>query len=195
MSERIEQIISNIEQSFNKLNTSVEQLQKAENVASTSVATTNTLITEFKSSIQSIEKLIKTDFAIEYNKLADLNNKLLEKINKIDFDNKFQTVEQRIIDKNFDAKFNEVKTQIEQKNFDDKFSNLNFAITKINFDNKFQSVEQKITDNNFDPKFQSIQDNFETLAKENRKLKNLIYIVFVFILISALATILLPKII
>src|SRR5690554_2112028 len=158
MEDKIEKIVSNIEQSFNKLNTSVEQLQKAENVASSSVATTSTLIIEFKSSIQSIEKLVKTDFANEYNKLADLNNKLLEKINGIDFDNKFQTLEQKIIDKNFDnkfqsveqkitdknfdTKFNEVKTQIEQKNFDNNFSDLNTAITKINFDNKFQSVEQ-----------------------------------------------------
>ncbi len=177
MEDKIEKIVSNIEQSFNKLNTSVEQLQKAENVASSSVATTSTLIIEFKSSIQSIEKLVKTDFANEYNKLADLNNKLLEKINGIDFDNKFQTLEQKIIDKNFDTKFNEVKTQIEQKNFDNNFSDLNTAITKINFDNKFQSVEQKITDKNFDPKFQSIQNNFDKLAKRIENLKTL-YILF-----------------
>jgi isopentenyl diphosphate isomerase/L-lactate dehydrogenase-like FMN-dependent dehydrogenase len=92
MEEKIEKIVKTIEESFNKLNTSVEQLQKAENIASSSVATTSTLIIEFKSSIQSIEKLVKTDFANEYNKLADLNNKLLEKINGIDFDNKFQTL-------------------------------------------------------------------------------------------------------
>lgn len=128
MDEKIEQIINNIEDSFNKLNTSVEQLQKAENIASSSVDTTNTLIAEFKSSIQSIEKLVKVDFANEYNKLADLNNNLLAKINKIDFDNKFQSVEQTIKDKNFDTKF-----------FD-----LNTAVTNINFDNKFQSVEEKL---------------------------------------------------
>jgi hypothetical protein len=179
MSERIEQIITNIEESFNKLNTSVEQLQKAENIASSSVLTTSKLITDFESSIKSIEKLVKVDFANEYNKLADLNNKLLGEINKINFDNKFQSIENKIVDKNFDNKFSELTTVISNKNFD----------------NKFQSVEQKIIDKNFDTKFQSIEGKFDTLTKEYRQLKNLIYIVFALILISAIATIFLPKII
>jgi hypothetical protein len=173
MSERIEQIITNIEQSFNILKTSVEQLQKAENVASSSVATTSTLITEFKTSIESIETLVKVDFANEYNKLADLNNILFEKINKIDFDNKFQSVEHKIEDKNFNTKFSE----------------LNTAVENINFDNKFQSVEQKIKDKNFDSKFQSIQDKFDTQSKENRQLKKLIYIAFALIIVCAIVTI------
>jgi len=131
MSEKIEQIITNIEQSFNKLNTSVEQLQKAENVASSSVVTTNTLITEFKSSIESIKQLVKVDFANEYNKLAVLNNNLLEKINKIDFDNKFQSVEQKIIEKNFDENFQAIQDK------------LNILITK----NESLKKEQKINKN------------------------------------------------
>jgi hypothetical protein len=259
MEDRIEKIITNIEQSFNNLNTSVEQLQKAEIVATSSVATTSKLITEFKSSIESIEKLIKVDFAYEYNKLADLNNNLLEKINKIDFDNKFQSVENKIVDKNFDTKFNELNTavaninfdskfqsvekRIVDKNFDNKFSELNTAVANINFDSKFQSVEkrivdknfdnkfsevtkaisnknfnlnfqsieekirdknfdkkfqsieQKIIDKNFDSKFQSIQDKFDTQSKENKQLKKLIYIAFALIIVCAIVTIFLPKII
>lgn len=195
MSERIEQIIINIEQSFNTLKTSVEQLQKAENVASSSVATTSTLITEFKSSIEVIEKLVKNDFANEYNKVVKINKDLIARIDKIDFDKKFNDTNKKIDDKNFDNKFSELATLISNKNFNINFQSIEEKITDKNFDNKFKSVEQKILDKNFDPKFQSIQDNFETLAKENRQLKNLIYIVFAFILISAIATIFLPKII
>ena len=253
MEEKIENIVKTIEESFNKLNTSVEQLQKAENIASSSVVTTSTLITEFESSIKTIEKLVKVDFANEYNKVVKINKDLIARIDKIDFDKKFNDTNKKIDDKNFDedfksifdfvsanneildslqlavipdgftnvitaianknfdTKFDAVKTQITNKNFDNKFSeltkvisnknfNINFQsieekIRDKNFDNKFKSVEQKILEKNFDPKFQLIQDNFETLAKENRQLKNLIYIVFALILISAISTIFLPKII
>ena len=183
MEEKIETIIRTIEESFNKLNTSVEQLQKAENIASSSVVTTSTLITEFESSIKTIEKLVKVDFANEYNKLADLNNKLLEKINKVDFNNKFQSVEQKIVDKNFDSNFSElnrvvaninfdnkfqsVEQKIVDKNYDKNFSELKTVVRNINFDNKFQSVEQKILDKNFDNSFSELNTavkniNFDT---------------------------------
>jgi succinate dehydrogenase flavin-adding protein (antitoxin of CptAB toxin-antitoxin module) len=170
MEDRIEQIITNIEQSFNNLKTSVEQLQKAENIASISVATTSTLINEFNTSIKSIEKLVKIDFANEYNKLADLNNNLLVKINKFDFDNKFQSVENKILDKNFDTKFSELTTAISNKNFNLNFQSMEEKIRDKNFDNKFQSVEQKITEKNFDSKFQSIQNILIENHKESKQL-------------------------
>lgn len=205
MSEKIEQIISNIEESFNKLNTSVEQLQKAENIASSSAVTTSTLITEFESSIKTIEKLVKVDFANEYNKVVKINKDLIARIDKIDFDKKFNDTNKKIDDKNFDEDFksifdfvsanNEILDSFQLAVIPDGFTNVITAIANKNFDNKFKSVEQKILDKNFDPKFQSIQDNFETLAKDNRQLKNLIYIVIAFILISAIAAIFLPKII
>ena len=193
MENKIEQLIYNIEESFNKLNTSVEQLQKAENIASKSVDTTSSLITEFQSSIQSIEQLVKVDFANEYNKLLDTNNELLDKLGKIDFDTKFcdvntaikeinfdgkfQSVEQKIIDINFDDKFQSVEQRIIDKNFDIKFSELNTAVKEINFDDKFQSVEQKISDQ----------------MKEVSQLKTLIYIVIILIVLSSLAVLILTK--
>lgn len=193
MSERIEKIIENIEESFNKLNTSVEQLQKAENIASKSVDTTSSLITEFQSSIQSIEQLVKVDFANEYNKLLDTNNELLDKLGKIDFDTKFrdvntaikeinfdgkfQSVEQKIIDINFDDKFQSVEQRIIDKNFDIKFSDLNTAVKDINFDDKFQSVEQKISDQ----------------MKEVSQLKTLIYFVFALIIVCTISVVILSR--
>jgi hypothetical protein len=195
MSERVEKIISNIEESFNKLNTSVEQLQKAENIASSSVLTASTLITEFKSSIEVIEKLVKVDFANEYNKLSDLNNKLLNEINKIDFDNKFQSVEQKIVDKNFDSKFSELNTAVTNINFDNKFQSVEQTIKDKNFDTKFTEIQTKIEHKNFDNKFKSVEEQLVTQTKEIRQLKTLIYLVFALIIICALSTIFLPKLI
>jgi CHASE3 domain sensor protein len=161
MEERIEKIIESIEQSFNQLNTSVEQLQKAENVASSSVATTSTLITEFKTSIQSIEKLVKVDFANEYNKVVRLHNQMLERISNVDFDSKFKEVNTNLEKKNFDIKFNEISQQIADKNFDDKFETVNTSIEKKNFDTKFNDISQQIADKNFDDKFKEVNTNIE----------------------------------
>ncbi|MEA5139066.1 hypothetical protein [Arcicella rigui] len=189
MEDKIEQIVSNIEESFNKLNTAVEQLQKAEKIASSSVDTTSTLITEFKTSIESIEKLVKVDFANEYNNLAGLNNQLLEKINKIDFDNKFHSVEQKVVDKNFDTKFSELSTAVTNINFDNKFQSVEQKIIDKNFDTKFSELNTVVANINFDNKFQAVEDNLGNQMKEIRHLKTLMYIVFALIIICAISTI------
>lgn len=209
MSERIEQIITNIEDSFNKLNTSVEQLQKAEYVASSSAATTSTLITEFRSTIDSIEKLIKVDFANEYNKLGKLNKELITKIERLDFDKGFNQLNQKIESKNFDeefksifefvsanneildsfqqivipAGFSNVITAIENKNFNSSFQSIEDKIRTKNFDSKFTSLEQKISEKNFDSNFQIIQERLGTLAGDCVLLKKLAYFVIVMLII------------
>lgn len=195
MSERIEKIIENIELSFNKLNNSVEQLHKAENIASSSVVTTSTLITEFKTSIEVIEKLVKNDFANEYNKLADLNIILLEKISKIDFEKKFQFIEQKINDKNFDSNFSELNKVVSEINFDNKFQAIEQKINDKNFNSKFNELNTIISKINFDNKFQTIEEILDYQIKEIQQLKMLIYIAFSLIIICTISIIILPKII
>ena len=115
MEQRVENIIECIEDSFNKLNTSVELLKKAENIASLSAETTNQLINEFQATISSIEKLVKVDFANEYNRVVSVNNQLFEKLDSVDFENKFNDVLTSVSNKNFDTDFHSIKASITQK--------------------------------------------------------------------------------
>ncbi len=205
MENRIEQIISNIDKSFNKLNTSVEQLQKAENIASSSVLTASTLITEFKTSIEVIENLVKNDFANEYNKVVKINKDLFARIDKIDFDKKFNDTNKKIDDKNFDEDFksifdfvsanNDILDSFQLRVIPDGFTNVITAIANKNFDTKFDAVKTQITNKNFDNKFKSVEDQLVNQSKEIRHLKKLIYIVFALIIICAIYTIFIPKII
>ena len=195
MSEKIDQIIENIEQSFNQLNTSVELLKKAENIASESTQTTSKLIKEFQSNIKSVEKIIKIDFANEYNKLAENNNLLLEKINEIDFDKKFSDVKKQISQKNFDSDFNNIISEIADINFDKKFKSVELKIGAISFDTKFSSLNNAIAKINFDNKFQSVEQKVNSQIKEIRKIKTLLYILFVILIIGILSSIFLKKII
>lgn len=169
MEERIEKIIENIEISFNQLNNSVELLKKAEESTTKATKTSSKLITEFQTTISSIEKLIKTDFANEYNKLYDSHKKLIEKVDKINFETKFQEVNSAIANKNYDTKFREVNTKIDNVNFDQQFTSTNNLIT---------------------------EKSSEILRKQNKEfniLKKLLMGVVLLIIIGTIATILVLK--
>ena len=82
-----EKLLENIEESFIKLNTSVELINKAENITTNSLQTSTTLINEFKNTTEDIGKLIKEDFNHEYKLVHELNVNLIKKINDFDFQN------------------------------------------------------------------------------------------------------------
>lgn len=142
MEERVEKIIESIEQSFNKLNTSVELLKKAEDITTSTVGTSSQLINEFESTISKIEQLVKHDFAKEYNKVVTINNQLLKKLDDIDFKGNFEQIfgfavsNNEIIDSfqkpinTLSEKFQEVKTRIDNKNFNTNFKKIEYEIEK-----------------------------------------------------------------
>lgn len=127
-----EKLLENIEESFIKLNTSVELINKAENITTNSLQTSTTLINEFKNTTEDIGKLIKEDFNHEYKLVHELNVNLIKKINDFDFQNiKSQVTElrnyiesNRLSDK---ASIDTIESHVIANNqFLDKFQNHTF---------------------------------------------------------------------
>lgn len=157
MEERIELLIESIEENLAKLTSTTELLTRAETATGESVKTANVLIKEFDTAITAIRKLVKEDFATEYNRLAVLTRQLIAEISKIQFNERFQLIEEKIVAKNFDDKFHEVLTALEKENLNGKFNELHATINHKNFDDNFKEVLQSIHDKNFDGKFKELK--------------------------------------
>lgn len=176
MEERIEKIIENIESNFTQLNNSVELLKKAEKTTTVATKTTSELISEFQTTIGRIEKVVKIDFANEYNKLYNTHKKLIEKVDKINFDTKFEEVNTAISNKNFDARFQEIDTKIGNINFDEQFTSTSSLITEKSSEiSEFVIANNEILDsfqeiiNSIPDKVSELKSNINSLSLEIKK--------------------------
>lgn len=197
MEEKIEKIIESIETSFIQLNNSVELLKKAEKTTTTATNTTSELISEFQTTISSIEKIVKIDFANEYNKLYDTNKKLIEKLDKINFNQQITLIHNLVTEKSneilefvianndFLDSFQEIINSIPEK-----VDELKSDIGNLNSEIK---IATKTIENEQSNKFNEIIKIIGNQHKEITTLKTVLYVVCFLIVIGAIATILILK--
>ena len=163
MEEKIEAIIKTIEESFTKLNTSVDMLKKAEEITTVSTSTTSKLINEFESTISKIETLVKVDFANEYNKLLELQNNLVRQFKDFDFKKSFDDTKKEISSRNYNKEFEFLKSTIEKKEFDEKFKEIfNFVLANNEILNSFQVTINNLPDGLLSLKNEIEQKNFDS---------------------------------
>lgn len=186
-----EKLLENIEESFNKLNTSVELINKAENIATNSLQTSKTLISEFKSTSENVGQLIKEDFNNQYNKVHELNSKLIDKINEFDFQNvKTQITELRkTIETNRLADKTSIDTTeahaIANNQFLDKFQNHTFP----ELSSRISELRREINDyflrnsNQFDVLENRLKDLDRALVINHKKSKIQFYIILLILVL------------
>lgn len=123
MSSQIDELVSQIENSFKQLSKAVEHIKSAEKLSVEVIKSSNEVKDGFKNTIETLNKVVKEDFQKIYISLAEKTNKLITKIDELDFKN------------NLDNISNELKSindllvdKIESKNFDNDFANINDKI-------------------------------------------------------------------
>ena len=168
MSSQIDELVSQIEISFEQLSKAVEHIKSAEKLSAEVIKSSNEVKDGFKNTIETLNKVVQEDFQKIYISLAEKTNKLITKIDELDFKNNLDNISNelknindllvdKIESKNFDNDFakvnsnldevkSEIKTAIESKNFDNDFANLNdkLMILEQNIDKKIFLLNKEI---------------------------------------------------
>ena len=159
MSSQIDELVSQIENSFKQLSKAVEHIKSAEKLSVEVIKSSNEVKDGFKNTIETLNKVVKEDFQKIYISLAEKTSKLITKIDELDFKN------------NLDNVSNELKSindllvdKIESKNFDNDFAKVN-----SNLDEVKSEIEIAIESKNFDNDFANINDKIMILEQNNNK--------------------------
>ena len=186
MSSQIDELVSQIENSFKQLSKAVEHIKSAEKLSVEVIKSSNEVKDGFKNTIETLNKVVKEDFQKIYISLAEKTNKLITKIDELDFKNNLDNISNelksindllvdKIESKNFDNDFakvnsnldevkSEIEIAIESKNFDNDFAKVN-----SNLDEVKSEIEIAIESKNFDNDFANINDKIMILEQNNNK--------------------------
>ena len=123
MSSQIDELVSQIENSFKQLSKAVEHIKSAEKLSVEVIKSSNEVKDGFKNTIETLNKVVKEDFQKIYISLAEKTSKLITKIDELDFKNNLDNISNEL------KNINELLVdKIESKNFDNDFANINDKI-------------------------------------------------------------------
>ena len=159
MSSQIDELVSQIEISFEQLSKAVEHIKSAEKLSAEVIKSSNEVKDGFKNTIETLNKVVKEDFQKIYISLAEKTNKLITKIDELDFKNNLDNISNEL------KNINELLVdKIESKNFDNDFAKVN-----SNLDEVKSEIEIAIESKNFDNDFANINDKIMILEQNNNK--------------------------
>ena len=159
MSSQIDELVSQIENSFKQLSKAVEHIKSAEKLSVEVIKSSNEVKDGFKNTIETLNKVVKEDFQKIYISLAEKTSKLITKIDELDFKNNLDNISNEL------KNINELLVdKIESKNFDNDFAKVN-----SNLDEVKSEIEIAIESKNFDNDFANINDKIMILEQNNNK--------------------------
>ena len=159
MSIQIDELVSQIENSFKQLSKAVEHIKSAEKLSVEVIKSSNEVKDGFKNTIETLNKVVKEDFQKIYISLAEKTSKLITKIDELDFKNNLDNISNEL------KNINELLVdKIESKNFDNDFAKVN-----SNLDEVKSEIEIAIESKNFDNDFTNINDKIMILEQNNNK--------------------------
>ena len=159
MSIQIDELVSQIENSFKQLSKAVEHIKSAEKLSVEVIKSSNEVKDGFKNTIETLNKVVKEDFQKIYISLAEKTSKLITKIDELDFKNNLDNISNEL------KNINELLVdKIESKNFDNDFAKVN-----SNLDEVKSEIEIAIESKNFDNDFANINDKIMILEQNNNK--------------------------
>ena len=159
MSSQIDELVSQIENSFKQLSKAVEHIKSAEKLSVEVIKSSNEVKDGFKNTIETLNKVVKEDFQKIYISLAEKTSKLITKIDELDFKNNLDNISNEL--KNINDL---LVDKIESKNFDNDFAKVN-----SNLDEVKSEIEIAIESKNFDNDFANINDKIMILEQNNNK--------------------------
>ena len=159
MSSQIDELVSQIEISFEQLSKAVEHIKSAEKLSAEVIKSSNEVKDGFKNTIETLNKVVQEDFQKIYISLAEKTNKLITKIDELDFKNNLDNISNEL--KNINDL---LVDKIESKNFDNDFAKVN-----SNLDEVKSEIEIAIESKNFDNDFANINDKIMILEQNNNK--------------------------
>ena len=159
MSSQIDELVSQIENSFKQLSKAVEHIKSAEKLSVEVIKSSNEVKDGFKNTIETLNKVVQEDFQKIYISLAEKTSKLITKIDELDFKNNLDNISNEL------KNINELLVdKIESKNFDNDFAKVN-----SNLDEVKSEIEIAIESKNFDNDFANINDKIMILEQNNNK--------------------------
>ncbi len=156
MSSQIDELVSQIEISFEQLSKAVEHIKSAEKLSAEVIKSSNEVKDGFKNTIETLNKVVQEDFQKIYISLAEKTNKLITKIDELDFKNNLDNISNEL--KNINDL---LVDKIESKNFDNDFAKVN-----SNLDEVKSEINVAIENKNFDTDFTKLNSNLDQIKKE-----------------------------
>ena len=159
MSSQIDELISQIENSFEQLSKAVEHIKSAEKLSVEVIKSSNEVKDGFKNTIETLNKVVKEDFQKIYISLAEKTSKLITKIDELDFKNNLDNISNEL--KNINDL---LVDKIESKNFDKDFAKVNSNLNEVK-----SEIETAIESKNFDKDFANLYDKIMILEQNNNE--------------------------
>ena len=102
---------------------------------------------------------------------ANNNSELLEKIEKVNYEEKFVEINEKIENMNYEEKLTEINEKIENMNYEEKLTEINEKIENMNYEEKLTEINEKIENMNYEEKITEINEKIENMNYEEKLTK------------------------